>query len=118
VKALYEYEATAPGELTIHEDDVLLAFDMEEEWMLVQSQKEGEGAGFVPGNYVEAMSEDKPEPAPVQNVIAPPSVCFLHLFHLLLSTQPLLCPTYIESEAREYLRRSRRPGGSFQSHGG
>ena len=53
VKAIYDYDASAPGELTIKEDETLLVFNAEEEWLLVQSQKEGGKAGFVPGNYVE-----------------------------------------------------------------
>jgi actin cytoskeleton-regulatory complex protein SLA1 len=52
VKALYDYEASAPGELSVKEDDVLLAFDQEDDWLLVQSEKDGK-AGFVPANYVE-----------------------------------------------------------------
>ncbi|KAG6332940.1 hypothetical protein ID866_6146 [Astraeus odoratus] len=55
VKALYDYNAAAPGELTITEDELLLVYDREDEWILVQSQKEGGKAGFVPGNYVEEV---------------------------------------------------------------
>ncbi|KAI6164823.1 hypothetical protein EDD17DRAFT_1474079 [Pisolithus thermaeus] len=55
VKALYDYDAAAPGELTIKEDENLLYFDREDDWILVQSQKEGGRAGFVPGNYVEEV---------------------------------------------------------------
>ncbi len=73
VKALYDYEATAPGELTISEDDILLAFEVEDDWLLVQSQKKDGGAGFVPGNYVDENTED--EPAPTPRIIVPPSVC-------------------------------------------
>ncbi|KAH8830815.1 hypothetical protein DL96DRAFT_1786537 [Flagelloscypha sp. PMI_526] len=64
VKALYDYDAAAPGELSIKEDDILLAFDSDEEWLLVQSEKDGK-AGYVPANYVE---EDSGETAP-----APPA---------------------------------------------
>ena len=52
---MYDYNAVAPGELTIVEDELLLVFDREEEWILVQSQKEGGKAGFIPGNYVEEV---------------------------------------------------------------
>jgi hypothetical protein len=52
VKAIYDYEASAPGELSVKEDDVLLAFEQEDDWLLVQSEKDGK-AGFVPANYVE-----------------------------------------------------------------
>ena len=50
VKALYDYDATAPGELSVKEDDVLLAFDAEDGWLLVQTEKGGGKAGFVPEN--------------------------------------------------------------------
>lgn len=68
---MYDYEAVAPGELTITEDDILLAFEAEEDWLLVQSQKEDGGAGFVPGNYVEEATD---EPTPKPKIIIPPSV--------------------------------------------
>lgn len=55
VKALYDYDAAASGELSIREDEILIVFDREDEWILVQSQKEGGKAGFVPGNYVEEV---------------------------------------------------------------
>jgi hypothetical protein len=64
VVALYDYAAAAPGELSITEDERLLVFDREDEWILVQTEKEGGRAGWVPGNYVE--------------------VCFTH--HLEVST--------------------------------
>lgn len=54
-KALYDYDAAAPGEISIREDEILMVFDREDEWILVQSQKEGGKAGFVPGNYVEEV---------------------------------------------------------------
>lgn len=53
MKALYDYDANAPGELSVKEDEVLLVFDKEDAWLLVQSQAEGGKAGFVPENYVE-----------------------------------------------------------------
>lgn len=53
MKVLYDYEAVAPGELSVKEDDLLLVFDNEDAWLLVQSQAEGGKAGFVPENYVE-----------------------------------------------------------------
>ncbi|KAF8558937.1 hypothetical protein OG21DRAFT_1503895 [Imleria badia] len=65
-KALYDYEAAAPGELSIREDEILMVFDREDEWMLVQSQKDGGKTGFVPGSYVEEFSgeEQVREPEP------------------------------------------------------
>lgn len=55
VKALYDYDASAPGELSVKEDDALLAFDEEEDWILVQTENDGGRAGFVPANYVEQV---------------------------------------------------------------
>ena len=74
MKALYDYEAAAPGELSVHEDDVLMLFDTEDDWILVQNSKAEGGAGYVPGNYVEVMS-DVPTPAPTPSrIIIPDSV--------------------------------------------
>jgi len=56
VKAVYDYEAGAPGELSVKEDELLFVFDTEDEWLLVQSQVDGGKAGFVPGNYVEVWT--------------------------------------------------------------
>lgn len=70
MKALYDYEASAPGELTINEHDILLAFELDEEWLLVQSWKK-DGAGYVPGNYVEETPGDESPPA---QRITPPAV--------------------------------------------
>ena len=71
MKALYDYEASAPGELSVHEEDVLMLFDTEDDWILVQNSK-AEGAGYVPGNYVEVMGD---LPAPVSSrIIVPDSV--------------------------------------------
>lgn len=69
MKALYDYEAAAPGELSVHEDDVLMLFDTEDDWLLVQNSKAEGGAGYVPGNYVEVI----PAPAP-SRIIVPDSV--------------------------------------------
>ncbi|KAJ7095351.1 hypothetical protein B0H15DRAFT_829165 [Mycena belliarum] len=64
VKALYDYEASAPGELSISEDQILLVFATEEEWLLVQTDDGGGKAGFVPANYVEPHSGVEETPAP------------------------------------------------------
>ncbi|KAJ6599097.1 hypothetical protein DFH09DRAFT_1130110 [Mycena vulgaris] len=71
VKALYDYEASAPGELSITEDQVLLVFDTEEDWLLVQTDEDGGKAGFVPANYVEATSAEEEAPAP--QIVVPSS---------------------------------------------
>ena len=55
VKVLYEYEASAPGELSVKEDEILRVYDEEDDWLLVQSDKEEARIGFVPGNYVEEV---------------------------------------------------------------
>ncbi|KAF8165375.1 hypothetical protein B0H34DRAFT_793770 [Crassisporium funariophilum] len=68
VKVLYDYEACAPGELSVQEDDVLFVFDTEDGWILAQDSKEGGKAGYVPGNYVEVMGEEEP-PAPSRIVV-------------------------------------------------
>jgi hypothetical protein len=54
-KALYDYDANAPGELSIKEDEDLNVIDREDEWLLVQSQSPNGRAGFVPANYVEEV---------------------------------------------------------------
>ncbi|KAF8913870.1 hypothetical protein CPB84DRAFT_1757784 [Gymnopilus junonius] len=72
VKALYDYEASAPGELSINEGDVLLVFDTEEDWILVQNAKEEGKSGYVPGNYVEVIDEEGPAAAPTPSRIIVP----------------------------------------------
>ncbi|KAJ7688378.1 hypothetical protein B0H17DRAFT_1068392 [Mycena rosella] len=59
VKALYAYEACGTGELSITADQVLLVFDTEDDWLLVQTDEDGGKAGFVPANYVEVTSRDE-----------------------------------------------------------
>lgn len=74
VKVVYDYEASAPGELTVHEDEILLVFETEEDWILVQSQKADGGAGYIPGTYVEAASLDDNEPLAPNRIVVPDSV--------------------------------------------
>lgn len=70
MKALYDYAANAPGELSISEDEILLVFESEADWILVQSKKPNGKAGYVPANYVETCSEDDaPAPAPPQIIV-------------------------------------------------
>nr|GAT54095.1 predicted protein [Mycena chlorophos] len=71
VKALYDYEANAPGELTIAEDQILVAFDADEEWLLVQTEEDGGKAGYVPANYVEPHTGE--EEAPPAQIVVPDS---------------------------------------------
>jgi len=54
-KALYDYDAANPGELTIKEDEILHVYDKDDAWLLVHSQKPGGRVGFVPEAYVEAV---------------------------------------------------------------
>ena len=63
VKALYDYEAQQSGELSVTEDEMLYVFDKDDDWLLVQSQKEGGKVGYVPGNYVEEVRPDSPVPS-------------------------------------------------------
>jgi hypothetical protein len=53
---MYDYEASAPGELSMKEDEELNIIDREDEWLLVQSQSPNGKAGFVPANYVEEVT--------------------------------------------------------------
>jgi len=56
VKAQYDYDAAAQGELTLKEGQTLLMFGEEEDgWLLVQEKGSGK-VGYVPGNYVEVTS--------------------------------------------------------------
>ncbi|KAJ7129719.1 hypothetical protein C8R44DRAFT_777490 [Mycena epipterygia] len=74
VKALYDYEASAPGELSITEDQVLKVFGAEEDdWLLVQTDEDGGKAGFVPANYVEATSGEEEEEAAAPQIVVPSS---------------------------------------------
>ncbi|KAK2466185.1 hypothetical protein APHAL10511_001827 [Amanita phalloides] len=67
VKVIYDYQASSPGELTVKEDEILMVYETDQDWLLVQSQ-EGGMAGYVPGNYVETVSDaDSPAP-PAVNV--------------------------------------------------
>lgn len=55
MKAQYAYDAVAPGELTVAEDDLLHTFGPAEDgWLLVQARGT-DGAGYVPANYVEEV---------------------------------------------------------------
>lgn len=57
------------------EDEVLFVYETDQDWLLVQSQKDGGKAGYVPGNYVEATSDAESTTAPTVDV---PSVrCIL-----------------------------------------
>ncbi|TRM67650.1 hypothetical protein BD626DRAFT_626074 [Schizophyllum amplum] len=81
VKALYDYEASAPGELSIKEDEILDVFAAEGDWLLAQTSRNGGKAGYIPANYVEAASEDAeseptpapPPPAPAPAIVVPDS---------------------------------------------
>jgi hypothetical protein len=56
VKAQYDYDAAASGELSLKEDQTLLVFGVEEDgWLLVQEEGDGK-VGYVPANYVEVVS--------------------------------------------------------------
>lgn len=99
MKALYDYEAAAPGELSVHEDDVLMLFDTEDDWILVQNSKAEGGAGYVPGNYVEVMGDLSAAPS---RIVIPESVSII--FFCSAVTQYLQPPppvsTYIDPADR------------------
>lgn len=52
-KALYDYAATADGELSITEDEALVVYEKDDDWWLVKSSSPGGKLGLVPGSYVE-----------------------------------------------------------------
>ncbi|ETW83601.1 hypothetical protein HETIRDRAFT_155103 [Heterobasidion irregulare TC 32-1] len=79
VKAQYAYDAVAPGELTVAEDDLLHTFGPAQDgWLLVQARGK-DGAGYVPANYVEESTEEAEEAVPVAaapilaNIVVPDS---------------------------------------------
>ena len=56
MRAQYDYDAAAEGELSLKEDQTLLVFgDEEDGWLLVQEEGGGK-VGYVPGNYLEVFS--------------------------------------------------------------
>jgi len=52
-KAVYEYTATAAGELSVAEDEVVHVYEKDDDWWLVKGTSDGGRVGLVPGNYVE-----------------------------------------------------------------
>ena len=84
VRTLYDYEATAPGELSVVEEEVLWVFETDDDWLLVQHSTDPK-AGYVPGNYVEVVDESAPAPAPAAapRIIVPDSVSSLSLLPTL-----------------------------------
>jgi actin cytoskeleton-regulatory complex protein SLA1 len=97
VKAVYDYDATSSEELTIKENDTLLAFDAEGDWLLVQREAEGGKAGLVPASYVEVWSSlifvffayalslpqpsegEESKPVLASQIVVPPSVRCHHV---------------------------------------
>ena len=51
-RAIYAYEAANGEELTIGEDDLLLVYEKDDEWLLVKIDG-GDQLGYVPANYVQ-----------------------------------------------------------------
>ncbi|KAI9464442.1 hypothetical protein BJY52DRAFT_1249080 [Lactarius psammicola] len=76
VKAQYDYDAAAEGELSVKEDQLLLVFGPEEDgWLLVQDKVDGK-VGYVPANYIEAVddaSSTAAVPSATSNIIVPDS---------------------------------------------
>ena len=93
MKAQYDYDAAAQGELSLKEEQTLLVFGEEEDgWLLVQ-EKDGGKVGYVPGNYVEVVS----------TVLSPLRLCsdecshprlLMPLVHPLLRLQLLLTSSF------------------------
>lgn len=91
MKAQYDYDAAAQGELSLKEDQTLLVFGEEEDgWLLVQ-EKDGGKIGYVPGNYVEVLS----------NVSSPSQLCAdcecPHARHSMPPVHPLLPLRFLKS---------------------
>ncbi|KAI0040940.1 hypothetical protein FA95DRAFT_1549271 [Auriscalpium vulgare] len=73
VKAQYDYDAAAQGELSIKEDQTLLAYGSEDDgWLLVQSEGDGK-IGYVPANYVEEAGAAAPAAAAPPSIVIPDS---------------------------------------------
>ncbi|OCH90954.1 hypothetical protein OBBRIDRAFT_776007 [Obba rivulosa] len=58
VKALYDYEAQQSTELSVKEDEVLYVYSKDDDWLLVRGESDEDRVGYVPGNYVEEVSEE------------------------------------------------------------
>ncbi|KZO91376.1 hypothetical protein CALVIDRAFT_505787 [Calocera viscosa TUFC12733] len=77
VRALYDYDAGAEGELSIKEGDVLIVYEREDDWILVKGDQRDSKVGFVPGTYVQDHNPDDAPPAepasaePVSNYVDP-----------------------------------------------
>ncbi|KAJ7276371.1 hypothetical protein B0H12DRAFT_1085017 [Mycena haematopus] len=73
VKGESQEEETPEGLVpAAYVEPVLLVFDTEEEWLLVQTDEDGGKAGFVPANYVEATSSEEVE-ASAPAIVVPDS---------------------------------------------
>ncbi|EJD00905.1 uncharacterized protein FOMMEDRAFT_141675 [Fomitiporia mediterranea MF3/22] len=111
VKAIYDYDATAPGELSIKEDEVLLAFDADDGWLLVQSENEGGKAGFVPESYVEAADAEaigEPEQEEEEEEVAAPAI-------IVPPSPPRPSAPYIDPAERVAASHAKAPNDSIQT---
>ncbi|KAG8834318.1 cytoskeletal protein binding protein [Serendipita sp. 399] len=76
VKAAYDYEASATGELTITDGEILKVHERDEEWILVEGSGSKQGSfkvGYVPANYVEetdGAEEDGPDSSAAAPTVA------------------------------------------------
>jgi SH3 domain len=59
VKALYDYEAVSPGEVSITEGEALSVYEKDDDWILVKCERDGGKVGYVPANYVEEVRFQK-----------------------------------------------------------
>ncbi|KIJ56862.1 hypothetical protein M422DRAFT_62777 [Sphaerobolus stellatus SS14] len=75
-KAIYDYEAAAKGELSISEDEELVIYDQEDEWLLVKTERDGGLVGYVPITYVEETNgeqAEEPEQNDLSQIVVPDS---------------------------------------------
>ncbi|KAI0092053.1 hypothetical protein BDY19DRAFT_928131 [Irpex rosettiformis] len=111
VKALYDYEANAEGELALQEDEILLVYAKDDDWFLVHSQKEGGNIGYIPGNYVEETSGEgeASDPSP-----AVPSTSGIDFSKLVIPEEP---PKPAYTDPTELVNRSKvkAPGGPVET---
>jgi len=98
MKAQYDYDAAAQGELSLKEDQTLLVFgDEEDGWLLVQ-EKGGGKVGYVPGNYVEVISTAPSHLQPCADCGCSPVRSLI-----LLLLHPLSLPQRLTSSSRTLL---------------
>ena len=69
-RAIYEYTAANGEELTIGEDDLLLVYEKDDEWLLVKIDGQDK-LGYVPANYVQEEEGSAGEAGFTQAEVSP-----------------------------------------------